>query len=186
MGVIQDNLKSVEKYLTSISRNTMKGWYEIEVGVYSSWVFDSNKDIKCDVLVDDADKGKLLKISPKSDKITVDDLIRFVELIIETNERIAEKEKEFAKEMEKMKEILENKAKSFYDELDSLKDSSFKNLTINLEKKNLNKKDSQDEKPKKTRGRPPKKSETINVDNGLDNEKNNESASVKIIKTDED
>lgn len=175
MGVIEKALSPVEGHLISMSRNPMKGWYEIEVGVYKSWVFDSNKDIECEVIAEDND-GKLLKVFPKHTKVTIDELIRFVELIIETNERIAEKEREFAKEMEKMKEMLEERAKSFYSELDTLKDTSFKNLSLSLEK-GL----SEPTTPKKTtrRGRPPKKSETANkpVD---------DTSKVKVIQTDED
>jgi hypothetical protein len=159
MGVIENALNSVEGHLISVSRNPMKGWYEIEVGVYKSWVFDSNKDIECEVIAEDND-GKLLKIYPKNGKTTIDELIRFVELIIQTNERIAEKEKEFAKEMEKMKELLEEKAKSFYTELDSLKDSSFKNLSLNLEA-DLSKPTTKPTQQKKGRGRPAK-SQTTN------------------------
>ncbi|MFW6246567.1 MAG: hypothetical protein ACOC22_00125 [bacterium] len=180
MGVVENELKRVEGHLISMSRNPMKGWYEIEVGVYKSWVFDNNKDIECKIIAED-DDGKLLKISPKNNKVTVDELIRFVELIIETNERIAEKEREFAKEMEKMKELLEEKAKSFYTELDSLKDSSFKNLGLSLEKGFSN---TEIESPKKRgRGRPPKKSQTTsnNVITGTTNP-----SKVKVIKTEED
>lgn len=176
MGVIENALSQVEGHLISMSRNPMNGWYEIEVGIYKSWVFANNKDIECEVIAEDND-GKLLKIYPKNNKITVDELIRFVELIIETNERIAEKERDFAKEMEKMKELLEQKAKSFYSELDSLKDSSFKNLSVSLEKGFSENKPTA---PKKTRGRPAKKSQTINNNSG-DN-----TSQVKVVKTEED
>jgi len=172
MGVIENALNPVAGHLISMSRNPMKGWYEIEVGVYKSWVYDSNKDIDCEVIAEDED-GKLLKIFPKHNKISVDELIRFVELIIETNERIAEKEREFAREMEKMKEMLEQKAKTFYTELDSLKDSSFKNLSANLERGFM------EIKPliaiKTGRGRPSKKSEP-----------NKPTTGVKVIQTEED
>ena len=178
MGVIENALKPVDGHLISMSRNPMKGWYEIEVGVYKSWVFDSNKDIECEIIAED-DDGKLLKIFPKHGKVTVDDLIRFVELIIETNERIAAKEREFAKEMEKMKELLEEKAKSFYTELDTLKDTSFKNLTASLEK-GLSEKSTTPKKP--GRGRPPKKQQTANktVDT------TDETPKVKVVQTEED
>jgi len=174
MGVIENALSPVEGHLISMSRNPMKGWYEIEVGVYKSWVYDGNKDIDCEVIAEDED-GKLLKIFPKHNKIGVDELIRFVELIIETNERIAEKEREFAKEMEKMKEMLEQKAKTFYTELDTLKDSSFKNLSANLERGFSEPKQVQ---TKKGRGRPPKKSE--------ENKPSISTTGVKVVQTEED
>ena len=177
MGVIEDALKPVDGHLISMSRNPMKGWYEIEVGIYKSWVYDTNKDIDCEIIAED-DEGKLLKIFPKHGKVSADDLIRFVELIIETNERIADKEREFAVEMQKMKEMLEEKAKSFFCELDTLKDSSFKNLTATLEKGV-----SGSTKPpvkKRGRGRPPKNTQTTTKP------EETPTPQVKVVQTEED
>ncbi len=184
MGVIENALSPVDGHLISISRNPMKGWYEIEVGVYKSWVFDNNKDIDCEVISENED-GKMLKIFPKNNKITIDELVRFVELIIETNERIADKEREFAAEMQKMKEMLEEKAKSFYSELDSLKDSSFKNLSISLEKGFSEKVPLMSTPtPKKGRGRP-KKTKTDDK-KPVENSGSTTASGVKIVQTDED
>jgi hypothetical protein len=133
MKTIELALESVTGYLVSIKRNPMNGWYEIEIGLPNTWVFDENNEIKCDVL-SKSDAGKLIKISPKNDTVVIDDLITFVEVIIETNEKIAEKEKEFTDKMEQMKGMLETEAKKFYEELDELRSNSFKQRNDNFVK----------------------------------------------------
>lgn len=120
-------LEPLSGYLMSIKRNPIKGWYELEIGLEKSWVYSENKEIGCELITEN-DEAVLLKIMPKNSKVVVDDLIAFVELIIQTNNKIAEKEKEFAMRMEEMKGILEKEAKNFYEELEVLKESSFKNL----------------------------------------------------------
>jgi hypothetical protein len=126
MKPIELALQSVEGYLLSIARNPVDGWYEIEVGLPSNWVYDQNNEINCEVL-DKTEAGSLIKISPKNTDIEIDDLIAFVEIIIDTNKKIAEKEKQFTDKMQEMKGVLETEAKKFYQELDELRANSFKN-----------------------------------------------------------
>jgi len=133
MKAIESALEPITGYLISISRNTVNGWYEMEVGIPKGWVFNENKEIKCEV-ISEPEGGKIIKISPKNSKTVIDDLVLFVEIIIETNAKIAEKEKEFTNKMEEMKGVLEKEAKKFYEELDELKENSFKNLNANFEK----------------------------------------------------
>ena len=94
MKTVELALQPVDGYLVSIKRNTVNGWYELEVGLPVKWVFDENNEIKCEVL-NKNDVGVLVKISPQNSNIVIDDLIQFVEVIIDTNQKIAEKEKEF-------------------------------------------------------------------------------------------
>lgn len=122
---IQDAFKLIEGNLLLMERNTEKGWFEFEIGIPANWVFDENRQISCEV-IKETDAGKLIRVAPKNKKITLDDLIRFVEIILETNQKIAEKEKEFTDSMETMKAELEKKAKQYYEELDKLKEDSFK------------------------------------------------------------
>jgi len=133
MKPIELALKTVEGYLLSIARNPVDGWYEIEIGLPSNWVFDQNNEINCEVL-DKTDAGSLIKISPKNNDIEIDDLIAFVEIIIDTNKKIAEKEKQFTDKMQEMKGVLETEAKKFYQELDELRANSFKNNNNNFVK----------------------------------------------------
>lgn len=127
MKEVELALQAIGGYLISISRNTVEGWYELEIGLPNSWVFDENSKISCEVLTEN-EAGKLILIAPKSSDIVIDDLIDFVEIILETNKKIAEKEKEFTNSMEEMRGLLEEKAKKFYEELDDLKESSFKKI----------------------------------------------------------
>lgn len=127
-------LKSLDGFLFSVKRNPIKGWYELEIGINKSWVYNENREISCELITEN-DDAVLLKISPKNNKIVVDDLIAFVEIIIDTNKKIVEKEKEFTNRMNEMKGVLEKEAKKFYEELDSLKQNSFKNLNDNFVKK---------------------------------------------------
>jgi phenylalanyl-tRNA synthetase alpha subunit len=127
MRTIEEALQPITGYLISMTRNTKEGWYEFQVGIPSNWVFDNNEEITCEIL-NQSDAGKLVKVSPKVEGVTIDDLVAFVEIIIQTNERISAKEKEFTDKMEQMKQMLENEAKKFYQELDELKEKSFKSL----------------------------------------------------------
>lgn len=124
-------LEPLEGYLSNITRNPSMGWYEIEIGIHKNWVFDGNNEIGCDV-ISEGEKGKMIKIYPKNNSISIDDLILFAEVIINTNQKIAEKEKQFADKMEEMKKTLEKQASDFYRELDELKDNSFKKLNDNF------------------------------------------------------
>lgn len=127
MNTINDILSPIAGYLLSITRNTEGGWYELEIGMPINWVFKENQEIGCEVQSEN-DNGKLIRIFPKFDDITIDELIKFVIVIIETNKRIKDKELEFQKKIEEFKESLEKEAKQHYTELDQLKDSSFKSL----------------------------------------------------------
>jgi hypothetical protein len=137
MKPIHEQLISTDGYITSFIRNTIKGWWELEVGLPTSWVFDENSKIGCEIILEN-EIGKLIKIFPKKNNVVIDDLIAFVEIVIETNERIAEKEKQFTDKMQEMKGILEQEAKKFYQELDELKENSFKKNNDNFDK-NLSK-----------------------------------------------
>ena len=117
MKEIESILEPITGYLSSITRNTVKGWYELEVGIHKNWAFNENSEIGCEI-VTEGDEGKIIKIFPKNNNIVIDDLILFVKIIINTNERIATKEKEFADKMEQMRKNLEKEASDFYKELD--------------------------------------------------------------------
>jgi hypothetical protein len=126
-NTIDLELQGVTGYLISIKRDTKNGWYELEIGIPKNWVYDENDEIKCEIL-DESATGKLINVAPKNVDILIDDLIAFVEIIIETNEKIAEKENEFKNKMEEMKGLLEKEAKKFYQELDELRENSFATL----------------------------------------------------------
>lgn len=124
MKYIEKQLKKLDGYLISMTRDTVKGNYELEVGIPRGWVYKSNDIIECEE-VNKNDNGTLLKIKPKEEDVAIDDLFEFVNLIIETNAKIVEKEKEFNERMENYKKELEEQAKKFYEELDVIKEKSF-------------------------------------------------------------
>lgn len=131
MKQIEQALKQTDGYIDSFIRNTQEGWWEIEVGLPINWVYDENSKIGCEVIFEN-EVGKLIKIFPKKKTVVIDDLINFVEIIIETNKKIAEKEKQFTEKMKEMKNKLEEEAKQFYQELDELKENSFKKKNDNF------------------------------------------------------
>jgi hypothetical protein len=146
MKIIEEALSGVDGYLISISRDTVNGWYVLEIGLPAGWVFDENEKIGCEVLIEE-EEGTLIKISPKIDGIVIDDLIGFLEVIIDINQKISEKEKQFTDKMDEMKRELEEKARNYYKELDDLKDESFKKVGGEFA-------DNLKPKPKSKRGRP--------------------------------
>jgi hypothetical protein len=127
MKLIEQALNATGGYINTISRDTVHGWWVLEVGLPKSWVYDNNQKIDCETVFEN-DLGCMIKISPKTDDVVIDDLISFVEIIISTNEKIALKEKEFTDKMQEMKNVLENEAKKFYQELDDLKEKSFNDI----------------------------------------------------------
>ena len=134
MKPVESALTPSNGYINSFTRNTQEGWWEIEVGLPASWVFDENSKIGCETTFDN-EIGKLIRVFPKENDIVVDDLIDFIEVIISINEKIAEKEKQFTDKMQEMKSVLEQEAQKFYKELDELKENSFKKKSENTIKK---------------------------------------------------
>lgn len=161
MKTVESILDPISSYLISMTRNTIEGWYELEIGIPKLWAYDQNNEIGIE-MISKTDEGNVLKIFPKNRDVVIDDLFAFVKVIIETNEKIAEKEIEFSEEMQEMKNLLEQKAQKFYKEIDELKDNSFKNANDNFTK-NLH---SVSEEKKETRGRKSKdKTESGKIEN---------------------
>ncbi len=154
MKPIESALEPIVAYLISMTRDTKKGWYFLTVGIPKGWVFTENNEISCKI-VEKLEEGNIIEIAPNNVNIVVDDLVDFVEIIIETNEKIAQKEQEFTNEMQEMKRMLEEKAKRFYEELDELKDNSFKKNSDEFVKTLQSQKDE-----KRRVGRPKKEDST--------------------------
>lgn len=158
MGHIETTLKPLIGYFVSLERNTMEGWFELKIGLPSNWEYRSNNNIECELL-NESKSGKLLKIKPKKNRVSIDELLNFAVLIIQTNEEIAKKEEEFEKKMKKYKQNLEKEINQFYDDLDKKRKESFESFgTSKLPEVNKDnvKKTVEGTEPKKRRGRPPK------------------------------
>lgn len=130
---VNDSLKPIEDNCFNILRNSENEWWELNVGIPSSWEVKDNNDIGFDIL-NSSDLGKQIHVFPKKENVTIDDLILFVKIIIKTNQEIEEKERTFTEEIKKMKEGLEEKIKSFYEKLEFDKENAFKSLDVNFEK----------------------------------------------------
>ena len=124
MDTVELNLKPIDGYLLAIKRDTINGWYFMEIGVPVGWVYKGNKYITCDVLKK-SENGVMLKISPTENEISIDDLIAFTVLIIDTNSKIVEKQEELNGILIQVKNQLEEQARNYYKELDDLKNLSF-------------------------------------------------------------
>lgn len=134
MKLIEKALNKLEGKLLTITRNTITGKYELEIGLPKNWVCKSTDDITVEVKKE-TDNGKLLLISSKENEIVIDDLVDFVNFIIDKNEEIQKKEKEIDDILKKAREELENKVKVLYDEVENMKENSFNATEENNESK---------------------------------------------------
>lgn len=162
MKNIEEGLEPLSGHLLAIKRNTINGWYELEIGIPNGWIFKGNDLIECETLKE-GDEGILLRISPKQEGIIVDDLFMFVELIINTNSRISAMEREFTDQLNSAKEELKGQAKNFYQKLDDLKEKSFDKFNVDVpepplppEGRKIVEGKQPDPPPKRKRGRPKK------------------------------
>lgn len=123
-NIIHELLEEVDGYLISIKRNVDDKTYELQVGFRKNWVFKSNENIECKVDIE-SDNGTLVTVSSKHEDVYIDDLIEYVNKVINTNKKITEMQKNFEKELEKQKEAIANKIMEFEDSIAQFKDSSF-------------------------------------------------------------
>ena len=110
MKEVESILEPISSNFVSLTRNPMKGWFELEIGIPNTWVFDANKEIDVET-VNETEVGKVIKIIPKNGNVVVDDVILFARII---------------------KRGMEKKAGSFFKELDELKENAFKKLNDNF------------------------------------------------------
>ncbi len=125
-------LSKLDGYLMSITRNIDTGMYELEVGFRKNWVFKSNDDVKCNTTIE-SDNGSMVTISGKHDEVTIDDLVDYVNRIIETNQKITDMQDKFEKQLEEQKKKIEEQILQFEDEMEEFKESSLSSIN---EKKN--------------------------------------------------
>lgn len=157
MKPIKEGLKNIEGYLFTVKRDTVNGWYVLEVGIPPKWIYKGNEFIDCEV-INKTESGSLIKIKPRVENVCIDDLVTFTELIIETNSKIVEREEEFKKRISEVKEKLNAEKDMFYEELEQLKEKSFSifnELSKNVPNiKNVGDTLKKQESTKRGRGRP--------------------------------
>lgn len=117
-------LNNLDGYLMSIERNVDTSMYELKVGFRKNWVYKSTDDIECKVIVE-SENGNIVIISGKHDEVIIDELIDFVNKVIETNKKITQMQEEFEKQMEEEKDKLAEKFMKFEEEIEEMKESSF-------------------------------------------------------------
>lgn len=139
MGLIHKKIDSLSGYLISIKRDTLKGWYYLEVGLPANWIFKGNDIIDCETL-HETKEGYLIKIAPKDEEVSVDDLIKFTQIILNTNFKILSKQQEFEKKINSVKTKLNSEKEDFYKKLDDLKEKSFSTFDNNVNKQVIEKK----------------------------------------------
>ena len=87
--------KGVDGYILTINRNPEFGYYELEVGIPKTWVYQKTDIIDFEVIAE-TEKNILLHIFPlQQDVVVIDDLIEFVSLIISTNEKILRMQQQY-------------------------------------------------------------------------------------------
>ena len=124
MKPLEKALRKIEGYLITIKRNTVEGRYELEVGIPKNWAYKSTDKVECEV-VQSTKQGDLVKVFALEDDVVVDDLIEFVNIIIDTNKKIAQMQKELDDQLEKQAKQMEEYAKGFLEKIEEMKESSF-------------------------------------------------------------
>jgi hypothetical protein len=128
MNTLQEKLDTISENWLSIERDILEDKIILTVGFPKKWEIRKNDVIDFEIL-EETDVGRIVKIVPKNNKTTIDDLIKFVEVVIFVNTEIAKKEDEFAQKMEEMKKKMENEISSFYKNFDKEKSQIFTDLT---------------------------------------------------------
>lgn len=122
--VLDEALTKLDGYLISITRNTETSQYEIQVGIPKDWIYEENDMIGFDVDLEN-ELGSVIKVYGKTTDIVIDDLIHYVNVIIDTNKRIAEMQEEFERKLEEEKEAIVKKVSDFQNQINQMKQQSF-------------------------------------------------------------
>lgn len=117
-------LGKLDGYLMSIERNLETSMYELKVGFRKNWVYKSTDDIECEVTIE-SDNGNVVIISGKHDEVTIDDLIEFVNKVIDTNKKITQMQKEFEDKLEEQKQLIADQILQFDEKIEEMRESSF-------------------------------------------------------------
>lgn len=125
MKPLEKLFHKLEGKLSSIKRDTEIGRYTVEVAFPINWEYDENDDIAIEKLIE-TEEGVLLSLKPKSDTIVLDDLVEFINIIVETNEQLEEMKKKYDALLEEEKRILREKHENFKKEMENVKKERFK------------------------------------------------------------
>lgn len=126
-------LEDLDGYLISMERNIDTGMYEFKVGFRKNWVFKATDNVECTIETE-TENGTIAIISGKYEDVIVDDLIDFVVKVINTNQKITERQEKFEKLLEERKKELEEEILKFDQEIEEFKEKSFEELSESDEK----------------------------------------------------
>ena len=121
-GIVQEQLEKIKEYLISIENYYENDGWILKIGLPSKWVVNNNELINVS-MVTEMDEGKIISIRPMGDNVTIDVLLEFVMLIIQTNQAIIDKQKEFELEIKKMENEIAEKTKGYFSEISKLGES---------------------------------------------------------------
>jgi hypothetical protein len=128
MKELEKIFNDIAGYLISIKRDTLKGYYILEVGIPANWTFKSNNLIKCELLTELED-GKIINIIPNDDSdCVIDDQFQHLYKIIDSNNKIAELEKEMLDTVNKRKKELEEELEKSFKGIEDFKDKAFNDV----------------------------------------------------------
>ena len=134
MKVLERILEKIDGYLMGIERNTDTGNYELTVGIPADWVYKDGDNIGFEV-IKESKVGTLLKIFSKKDNVVIDDLIEFVNIVIDTNKKIVEMQEEFEMKLAETRKKLEDEVLGFEEMMEKVKEESFKSIEEEAKKK---------------------------------------------------
>ena len=124
MGTIEKILKKLDSYLYTIKRDTVKGWYVLEMGIPTSWTYKSTGKIECEETAS-TEKMAMVQINPTEVNVSIDDLLNFAIQITINNKKIEKMRNDFEKKMSEIKEQLAEEYEKFEDEIEDMEDGLF-------------------------------------------------------------
>jgi len=142
MRAVEKALSKLDKYLYLIKRDTVNGWYVLEMGIPASWTHKTTTKVASEEL-DGTEKMKMIQINPNEDyegDVSIDDLLDYATQVISNNKKIEKMREDFEKKMLEIKEKLEEEYEKFEEEIDELEEGLYeKNETTQPKKQRIKK-----------------------------------------------
>lgn len=127
MRAVEKILNKLDSYLYSIKRDTIRGWYVLEVGIPVKWTHKSTSKISSEE-VGNNEKMKMIKINPNEEydgDVCIDELLDYANQIIVNNKKIEDMRASFEKKMEQIAEKLEEEYERFEEEIEEIEEGLY-------------------------------------------------------------
>jgi hypothetical protein len=119
----RDLFEDVEEWFWKLETNPETGMYELYLGVPNDWMYSGNgKDVSIDLFLE-MKESSIIKISSLDDSLTIDDIIDTAKLLVSKNKELEKKKEDHRLEMERLKDMMIEKEKSFLTYIDTVKDT---------------------------------------------------------------